>query len=295
MIIEQEASIQEIVVEIERRPFGKGGPAVTRVGLGGEGVLRSFGRDSQAMAVIEQAAAEGIAYFDTAQAYAGSQEYYGSFWKGHAAERSAIFQTSKSASRDRRGAKADLAGSLLALSLERLDLWQMHDLRTRQDIDQIEGRDGALQAFLEAKETGLTRYVGVTGHHDPGILLHAVQNWPIDAVLMPVNPAEAAIGGFMDEVMAAAVDRGLAIIAMKVLGGSNYISRRDGITPELLLRFALSQEVSLAIVGCGSPAEVSTLSDVGRNFQPLAEEEERRLLELFRPHAGRLAYYRGVI
>ena len=277
------------------RLFGKSGPPVTQVGLGGEGVLRTHGREAEARAVIEQAAIQGITYFDSAQAYAGSQGYYGNFWRSHQELRPGIFQTSKSVARDFRGAKADLAKSLETMGLESLDLWQIHDLRTRQDIEEMEGPGGALRAFVEAKDAGLVRYLGVTGHHAPRILEHAVKNWPVDAVLMPVNPAEAVLGGFLDRVMAAALDRGHAVIGMKVLGGSHYISPEDGVTAELLLRFALSQEISTAIVGCRGAREVQTLAQVGRKFQHLTAEEERKLLELFRPHARRMAYYRGAI
>ena len=280
---------------ITTRLFGKSGPAVTQVGLGGEGVLRTHGREQEARAVIEEAAAQGITYFDSAQAYAGSQGYYGSFWRSHAQQRFSIFQTSKSAARDYRGAKADLAESLETMGLDRLDMWQIHDVRTHQDIEEIEGPGGALQAFIEAKDAGRVRFLGVTGHHSPKILEHAVKKWPVDGVLMPVNPAEAVLGGFLDRVMAAAKDRGLAVIGMKVLGASHYISPEDGVTAELLLRFALSREICTAIVGCASPGEVQTLAQVGREFQPLTEEEEMKLLELFRPHARRLAYYRGGI
>lgn len=159
----------------------------------------------------------------------------------------------------------------------------------------IEEPGGALRAFVEARDAGLVRFLGVTGHHAPKILEHAVKNWPVDSVLLPVNPAEAVLGGFLDRVLAAAKDRGLAVIAMKVLGGSHYISPQDGVTAELLLRFALSQEVSTVIVGCASAGEVETLAQVGTQFQPLAAEEEKTLRELFRPHARRLAYYRRVI
>ena len=279
---------------IATRLFGKSGPAISQVGLGGEGVLRTFGRGQEARAVIEEAAGQGITYFDTAPAYSGSQSYYGSFWQGQAHLRASIFQTSKSAERSYDEAKADLKDSLRILGLDSLDLWQIHDVRSRQDIEEIEGPGGALRAFLEAKESGLVRFLGVTGHHDPSILLYAVENWPVDSVLMPVNPAEAVLGGFLDRVMPAAMDRGLAVIGMKVLGASHYISPQHGVTAELLLRFALSRQISTAIVGCSSPAEVAGLAETGRRFQPLSDGEEKMLLEVFRPHARRLAYYRGV-
>lgn len=279
---------------IATRLFGKTGPAVTRVGLGGEGVLRTFGREAEAQAVIEEAVRQGIAYFDSAQAYAGSEGYYGRFWKRHGDLRDGIFQTSKSATRTKAGAKSDLAQTLRTMNLDRLDLWQIHDVRTRRDIEEIESPGGALEAFVEARDAGLAGNVGVTGHHDPHILLHAVENWPVDAVLMPVNPVEAVIGGFLDRVLPAARDRGLAIIGMKVLGASHYISPQTGITPDLLIRFALSKEITTAIVGCKSPREVQALADAGRDFQPLTDVEENRLLKLFRPLAGKLAFYRGI-
>ena len=236
---------------------------------------------------------QGITYFDSARAYAGSEGYYGEFWREHLSMRSGIFQTSKSAARSLDEARRDLSQTLTNMGLRRLDLWQIHDIRTREDIERIEGSNGALEAFVEARDAGLVRFVGVTGHYDPEILLHAVKSWPVDAVLLPVNPAEAVLGGFLDDVMAEASNRGLAMIGMKVLGGSHYISTEAGITPKLLIRFALSKGVTLAIVGCSSPSEVQALAGVGREFEPLTPEEETRLVDEFRPHARRLAFYRG--
>jgi aryl-alcohol dehydrogenase-like predicted oxidoreductase len=282
-------------MSIEKRLFGRTGRAVTQVGLGGEGILRTYGRTPEALAVIKEAANQGITYLDSAMAYAGSEGYYGAFWPKHLHLRDKIFQTSKSASRDNEEARADLAHSLTNMGLYYLDLWQIHDIRTGEDIDRIEGPGGALEAFIEAKETGLSRYIGVTGHHNPRILEHAVKSWPVDAVLMPVNPVEAAIGGFLDSVLSAALDRGLAIIGMKVLGASHYIHQEAGITPELLIRFALSKGITTAIVGCSSPLEVQTLAQVGRDFEPMSLEEQKQLVELFRPYAKKLAFYRGVL
>jgi predicted aldo/keto reductase-like oxidoreductase len=181
------------------------------------------------------------------------------------------------------------------MGLDSLDLWQIHDVRTSGDLERIEGKGGALEAFIEAKDSGIVRFIGVTGHHDPKIIEQAVSSWPVDAVLLPVNPLEAVLGGFLDRVIAAAEERGIAVIGMKVLGGSHYISREAGIMPEMLIRFALSHNISTAIVGCSSPAEVQTLAKVGREFKPMPEEEQEQLVEAFLPYARRLAFYRGVM
>ncbi|MDF0592966.1 aldo/keto reductase [Methanotrichaceae archaeon M04Ac] len=283
------------MAEIRTRPFGKSGLDLTVVGLGGEGILRTFGEEARAAEVIEEAALQGIGYFDTAPAYSGSEGYYGTFWRSHPELRDRIFQTSKSASRTARGARVDLDRTLKTLGIDGLDLWQIHDVRTRQDLREIEGPGGALEAFIDAKEVGITKLIGVSGHHDPAIVNYAVQNWPVDSILIPVNPLEGVIGGFLDGTIAAAKERGIAVIGMKVLGGSHYLNPKAGIGPDLLLRYALTQEVSLIIAGCSTPDEVRILSDAGRDAEPLSGEEEERLLALFRPYARRLAFYRGVV
>ena len=278
---------------IQRREFGSTGRQLTCVGLGGEGVLRTFGQDAAAREVIEAAAAQGITYFDSARAYAGSQAYLGNFWRENPGLRHQIFQASKSARRDKKGALADLDNTLNVMGIEHLDLWQIHDVRTLGDLSLIEAPGGALEAFVEAREKGKVRHIGVTGHQDPAVLTEAVKRWPLDTVLLPVNPVEGVLGGFVDQTLPAALDRGVAVIAMKVLGASHYIAPGSGVTAELLIQYALSYPVSLAIVGCSNPREVAALAQVGRDFTPLSPAERQKLEDLYRPSAKKLAYYRG--
>lgn len=278
---------------IQKRPFGTTGADVTIVGLGGEGVLRTFGREREATEVIQEALFQGIGYFDSARAYAGSESYYGLVWSNRPEERSRIFQTSKSAARTKEGAMADLSHTLAAMGVDHLDLWQIHDVRTMEELEFISRPGGALDAFLESRAAGLTRFIGVTGHHDPSVLTRAVREWPVDSVLLPVNPVEAILGGFLDTTVPAAREKGTAVIGMKVLGASHYIDPRAEPTPERLIRFALSQAVDMVIVGCGSVQEVGTLARAGSEFTPMSEDEQDRLVRLFAPHARRLAYYRG--
>lgn len=279
-------------------PFGGKGPIVTRLGLGGEGILRTFGEDAGAAAVIEEALASGVTYFDTAPAYAGSEAYLGAAWRRLPGARDRIFQTSKSARRSAEGARDDLENTLRVLGTDHLDLWQIHDVRSMDDVAAIEGPGGALEAFTAARDQGLARFIGVTGHHDPDVLLHCVRHWPLNSVLLPVNVAEACLPGFLDRVAPEARARGMAVVGMKVFGGGRFIFPQGHVTPQLLLRFALSQPapvqpVDVCIVGCSIPDHVRTAARTARGLTPMKPEAREELLAAFRPHAGQLAFYRA--
>jgi aryl-alcohol dehydrogenase-like predicted oxidoreductase len=245
--------------------------------------------------MLSAAYESGIRYFDSAPAYAGSEEYLGRFWKEHPARVAETFQASKSAERDEAGAAAGLRRSLARLGRDRLGLWQIHDLRDRNDIRRIEGPGGALRAFTSARDTGTVRGIGVTGHHDPAILLHAVSHWDVDAVLLPVNPVEVVIGGFTDTVIPAARERGIGVIGMKAMGAGHFIFPDAGILPDTLVRFALAQDTDLVIAGCSTPGEANQLARAGRNADPMGDDEQSRVIDAFRPYATRLAFYRGII
>ena len=273
----------------------KAGQQVTRVGLGGEGILRTYGKTVQALEVIQEAITQGLTYFDSAPAYSDSERYYGSVWGESPQVRSRVFQASKSASRHKEGAVYDLENTLSNMGISYLDLWQIHDVRTDEDLQAISGPDGALEAFLEAKSSGKVRFIGVTGHHDPGVLTKAVEEWPVDSVMIPVNPVEGILGGFLTSTLPAAKKKGIAIIGMKILGASYYVQPKLGITPATLIRYALSQDITVAIVGCSNAQEVKTLANVGRSLSPLSGKEKTDLMERLEPHARRLAFYRGVL
>jgi aryl-alcohol dehydrogenase-like predicted oxidoreductase len=275
--------------------FGKTGQLVTRVGLGGEGILRTYDKSAQATEVIQEAITRGITYFDSAQAYANSERYYGSVWTESPQVRSKIFQASKSASRHKEGARADLENTFLNMGIRYLDLWQIHDVRTKEDLHAISGSGGALEAFLEAKSSGMVRFIGVTGHHDPEILTRAVEDWPVDSVMMPVNPIEGILGGFLTSTLPAAQKKGIAIIGMKILGASYYLQPKLEITATALIRFALSYDITVAIVGCSNTREVKALADAGRSLDPLSQKEKIGLMRRLEPYTRQLAFYRGVL
>lgn len=279
--------------------LGATGRVVTRVGLGGEGVLRTRGRDAEAAAVLRSAFDHGIAYFDCARAYDESEVYHGAHWRSHA--RDGRFIASKSAERRGRGALAQLDETLGRMGLDHLDLWQLHDVRSLAELDEMEAPGGALEAFLAAKQAGKVRHVGVTGHHDPAVLTAAVERWPVDTVLLPVNPMEGVLGGFLTQTAPAARAKGLGIVGMKALGGAGGWGGagggrlvQAGFGPTELLAYALAQDVDVLIVGCATSAEVQALVAASL-APPMDAAGQAAVVAAMRPKAGHLASYRGVL
>jgi aryl-alcohol dehydrogenase-like predicted oxidoreductase len=276
-------------MDMEKRLLGRTGVEATILGLGGEGVLRTFGHGREAQRVINRALDLGIAYCESARAYAGSEEYYG---QALGERRKDIFLTSKSHARDRKGAEAHLAATLRNMKTDYLDLWQVHDVRTEEDLEEIFGPRGAIEAFSSARQKGLVRFVGVTGHHDPDIITRCLELFPFDTVLLPVNPAEAISRGFLETVVPTAVQKHMGIIAMKVYlrGLAGRLPWYAGMEP--FFRFALSQPVTLAVIGADTVEQLDENVAYARRFEPMAPDEQEALVRAVSPYARQLMYYK---
>ncbi len=272
------------------RPLGHTGHQATILGLGGEGVLRTYDFEERAQAVIAAALEAGIRYFESARAYSGSEAYLGRGLKG---QRQRVFLTSKSHGRTAGEALAHLTVTLKNLDTDYLDLWQVHDVRTLEEVEALGAPGGALEAFRQAKEKGWARFIGVTGHQDPEVLARALDLYQFDTVLLPVNPAEAQHLSFLP-LAAAARDRGLGVIGMKVLcrGQLPRMAEDPEALTRELLAYALSQSVSLVVVGAESPEQVRGLAAAARDFVPMTPAEMRRLEEATAPFARQLMYYK---
>jgi aryl-alcohol dehydrogenase-like predicted oxidoreductase len=272
------------------RSLGRTGAAVPAVSLGGEGVLRTTGRAREAVPVILEALRLGVRYCDTAPAYQQSQDYYGqAFREAGPAVRDALFLASKTHERTRDRALRLLDESLRRLGTDRLDLWQMHDLRSISEVDMISGKGGALQAAQEAQLDGRVRFVGLTGHHDPAVLLEAMRRFPFDSVLCPINPADGRHRPFLPTVVAEARRRGMGVVGMKVLAAGELA--REAPVPELL-RYAASH-ADTVVVGCTTVAEVRQNMAVAESFTPMPEEERRALEARIAPRARQFDSFKG--
>ena len=271
--------------ENDLRPLGRTGAQVLAVSLGGEGVLRTTGRDREAVPVILEALRLGVRYCDTAPAYQQSQDYYGAAFRQAGPEaRRQVFLASKVHLRKRDPALRLLDDSLQRLGTDHLDLWQMHDLRDQDDLDDIFGRGGALEAATQAREQGRIRFIGLTGHHDPAILLEAMRRFPFDNLLVALNPADPRRLPFAP-VVADARARGMGVVGMKVLAAGMLPGDRAAPVPDLI-RYTASQ-TDTVIIGCSSVEEVRANLAVATDFQPMSAEQRAALEGRLAPRAHR--------
>jgi aryl-alcohol dehydrogenase-like predicted oxidoreductase len=268
------------------RALGKTGVQVPPVSLGGEGVLRTTGRARDAVPVILEALRLGVRYCDTAPAYQQSQDYYGEALREAGREaREQIFLASKVHERRRDRALRLLDDSLRRLGTDRLDLWQMHDLREPEDLDEIFGPGGAIEAAEAAKADGRVRFVGLTGHHDPAILVEAMRRYPFDSVLCAINPADPARLPFATTVVAEARRRGMGVVGMKVLAAGRLVAERAAAAGELI-RYAASY-ADTVVIGCSSVEEVRANFAVNQDFVAMSAAEKQALEARIAPHAAR--------
>jgi predicted aldo/keto reductase-like oxidoreductase len=206
--------------------------------------------------------------------------------------RQQIFLACKTHDRSRTGSLRLLDDALRQLRTDYLDLWQLHDLRTLDDLEQIFGRGGALEALVQAREEGRVRHLGITGHHDPEILLEAMRRFAFDTVLVALNAADVHRLSFIQTVLPEAQRQGMGVIAMKVCAQGRLLGR-GALTMAEAMGYALSlPPVSTAIVGCRTPAEVDENARIVREFAPFEDKVQRALEERTRAQAPLFGYFK---
>jgi uncharacterized protein len=254
--------------DIPTRPFGKTGLRVQVIAQGGAR-MDLHPTVADAAAHVRSVYDLGLRYFDCARSYWGgkAEEAYGIGLKN---VRKNVFLTSKSTKKTRKEAEDELETSLRALQTDHLDLWQIHDVRTQQDIDRILGPGGAMEAFEAAKKAGKCRFIGFTGHFDPAAhtaMLRAYDKW--DSVLMPVHAADHAYLSFEQSPLPLAVERGIGIQAIKVFCKA-FLLR--ALSPRECLTYVLSMPVHAAICGAGTQGQMEDNIRAAQSFKPLSPE-----------------------
>lgn len=267
--------------DIPKRVFGKTGERLTIIGqAGGRFPLCTF---EDAKAITRRAYELGINYFDTARIYwnGKSEEVYGEVLPPF---RKNIFLTTKSPERSRQGAQADLEKSLRALKTDYVDLWQIHQVGSMDEVHQIFAPGGAIEAFEAAKKAGKCRFIGFTGHHDPDVHLAMLKNYDkYDTILMPLHAADPSYLSFEKNVLPVAIGRGMGIQGMKSTANAKLL---QSMHLKDCLSYTLSLPIHCLALGCTTVGQLEDDVRIAQQFKPLSEAQMAQLREKAAPFKG---------
>ncbi len=169
---------------IEQAKFGRTGHSSTRVIFGGA-ALGSVSQET-ADGILEVLREYGVNHLDTAASYGDSELRIAPWMVGH---RDEYFLATKTGERNGDAARRELERSLSRLGVDRVDLIQLHNLVQEKEWAAAHASDGALAALLRARDEGLVRFIGVTGHgvSIPRMHLRSLERFDYDSVLLPYN------------------------------------------------------------------------------------------------------------
>ena len=291
------------------RNLGVTGYQVGIFSLGGQSAMEKSDNFDAAVPLIERALDLGVNYVDTSARYGGtverwSERYFGEVMK---TRRSQVFLATKTHDRSREGSLRLLARSLELLKTDHIDLWQMHALSRMEQVEEAFAPGGAIEAMEEARDQGIVRYLGISGHADPDVLIAAIERFPFDTILLALNAADPYHLSFKERLLPLAVEREMGIIGMKVPARGLLLkswktpqgpnSRHSGSVPGTLdmreaMRYVLSLPVSTVIVGCDTISQLEENIQIARSFTPLSDTQLAQLEERAEPVHRQSLFFR---
>jgi uncharacterized protein len=287
------------------RNLGKTGHRVGIFSLGGQATVEVANKEAEAVAIVDKAIDLGVNYIDTAAQYGGnerwSQRYIGQVMKRRRKE---VCLASKTHDRTRDGSLKLLEESLKLLNTDHLDAWQLHHVTTQDDVDRIFAKGGAIEALQQAREQKMVRFLGVTGHADPGVLMQCIERFPFDQILMALNPADPHKLSFQEKLLPMAVEKQMAIIGMKIPARGRILnvppqgpyatpnSKPGPLSIKESMYYVLSLPVSTIIIGCDSVEQLTENVRLAREFTPLNQTQMAGLTEKSEPVARQALFFR---
>lgn len=257
-----------------QRDLGATGVRVPLIGYGTAPLGKPHISRDFAARCLNHAIDRGITYIDTSPDY-GSEPHVGEVMR---TRRDEVFLATKINNRSRDGVLDELKESLRRLQTDHVDLIQVHSVSAWADWEQVIAPDGALTALEQARDEGLVRFIGITGHARPEILGHALRCYDFDTVLVALGIADRLITSPETFVLPVAREKNVGVIAMKVFAHGAFANR------EPALRYSLHQPgVSLAIIGLNDIQQIDEIVELAGRCDPLSAEEEDQLIQEIRP------------
>jgi aryl-alcohol dehydrogenase-like predicted oxidoreductase len=246
--------------------------------------------------VMEQVIASGVNHIDVAPSYGQAEKRLGP-WMHR--ERGRFFLGCKTTERTRAGAWKELRRSLKLLQTDTFDLYQLHAITNFDELDAVTAPGGALEAFVEARQAGLIRHIGITGHGlaAPEIYLEALRRFDFDSVTFPLNYVQAAGAKYYQEALELlrqcnSKDVGVMVIKSIAKGAWNekektHTTWYEPFTEADQIQAAVNFVLSHAVTGICTAGDITLLPLVLKaceNFTLLSQPELDHLIELGRSY-----------
>ena len=277
---------------MEKRRLGKTGHSVSIITLGGCGP--GYVSQEEADRAVELAMKHGVNMIDVAPVYGDAEERLRPWVKKY---RDQFFLAEKTTKRTRKEAWEQLHRSLESLGTDHFDLYQFHSVGKMDELKQIFGEGGAMEAFKEAKETGLTRFIGITGHENLRVHVRALEMFDFDTVLAPINVASMVhphpVNDFRP-LLEAAKEKDVGVIAIKSILRRRWVGDKkyntwyepvdDAREAEMALQFVLSQDgVTTYSMPCDDKLWPTVL-EAAERYREIDENEQKAMIEYARKH-----------
>jgi len=264
------------------RNLGSTGEEVSIVGLGGAHI-GTQDSENDSIRIIRTAIDNGINFMDNCWDYNDGMSEIRMGKALRDGYRSKVFLMTKIDGRDKKTAMKQFDESLSRLQTDHIDLLQFHEIIRVSDPVRIFALDGAMEAVLEAKKVGKTRYIGFTGHKSPDIHLMMLQtgfdsDFIFDAVQMPLNIMDAQYDSFEKKVLPVLLENKIGVLGMKPLGGGLFLESNT-VTATEYLHYAMSLPISVVITGCDSLATLQQALEAVKSFTPMSNEQRSALLD----------------
>ena len=275
---------------MERRRLGRTGHMSTITFIGGA-AFWEIDQDGANQA-LDLAAKHGINHIDVAPQYGNAQAVIGPWLE---TRRDQFFLGCKTLERTRDAAWADLENSLQLLRTDHLDLYQFHGVKDQAIVDQITAPGGAAEAFIEARDQGIVRELGVTGHGmlSPRLQLQLLERLDLGTVMFPLNArlfAEADYRRDAEQLLQVARERDLGVMIIKASARAPWSSPERGylcwyepydVANEIIpsLRYVLSQAGVTLVAPIGDVRLWPMIFEGLENYTPMTASEQTALLE----------------
>jgi aryl-alcohol dehydrogenase-like predicted oxidoreductase len=271
---------------IARRQLGKTGEQLSIIGFGGIVVMDEDPTKSKN--IVAEAVDRGINYFDIAPSYGNAQERLG---PALAPYRKNSFLACKTEGRTKDDSRKQLEASLRLLKTDHVDLYQFHALTKMTDLDKVLGPGGAMETMEAAKKEGKIRYIGFSVH-SAETAVAAMDRYPFDTVLFPVNFVLFSQAKFGPQILKKAQEKNMGILALKAMAKTTWPASEKNNHPEpkcwyqpaaypneaaLGLRWTLGHPITAALPP-GDEKYFRLAMNVAQNYKPLEPHEETALL-----------------